>query len=138
MLKPINKHKTLLTMEELQDKLNGICRLCRKTIKLGQRYVNKKVKDSYKKEILRLFNYDIENDAAAIHPKHICDNCRRKLDMVKKNSQKEVVETEIAPNCRLCMRHTRLSKHHFLVKYKNITEQETPHLDLLTEEFTIY
>ena len=133
-------------MEEHQNKLNGICRLCRKAIKLGQRYVNKKVKDSYKTEILRLFNYDIENDVAAIHPKYICDNCRRKLDMVKKNSQlREVVETEIAPfevhsnNCRLCMKHTRLNEHHFLVKYKsNITEQETPHLDLPTEEFSIH
>ena len=64
--------------------------------------------------------------------------------MVKMNSQKEVVETKIAPfelhsnNCRLCMKHTRISEHHFLVKYKNITERETAHLDLLTEEFTIY
>ena len=118
-------------MEEHQNKLNGICRLCRKVLKLGQRYVNKKVKDSYKIEILRPFSYDIENDVAAIHPKYIWDNCRRKLDMVKKNSQlREVVETEITPfelhcnNCRLCMKHTRLSEHHFLVKYKNnIIEQ---------------
>ena len=37
------------------------------------------------------------------------------------------------------MKHTRLSEHHYLVKYKNnITEQETPHLDLMTEEFTIH
>ena len=55
-------------MEKHQDKLNDIFRLCRKTIKLGQRYINNKVKDSYKTEILRLFNYDIKNDAAAIHP----------------------------------------------------------------------
>ena len=115
-----------------------------KWVKLGQRYANKKVKDSYKTEILRLFNYDIENDVAAIHPKYICNNCRRKHDLVKKNSQKEVVEAETAPfklhsnDCRVCMKHTRLSEHHFLVKYKNITEQETPHLDLSTEEFTIY
>ena len=39
-------------MDEHQDKLNGICRLCREAIKSGQRYVNKKVKDSYKTEIL--------------------------------------------------------------------------------------
>ena len=64
--------------------------------------------------------------------------------MVKKNIQQEVVETEIALfelhsiNRRLYVKHTRLSEHHFLVKYKNITEEETPHLDLLTEEFTIY
>ena len=87
-------------MEEHQDKLNGICRLCRKDIELGQGYVNKKVKDSYKTEILRLFNYDIDSDVAAMHPKYICNNCKKKLDMVKKkldmvkkNSQKEVVET---------------------------------------------
>ena len=55
-----------------------------------------------------------------------------------------MVETEIALfelhsiNRRLYVKHTRLSEHHFLVKYKNITEEETPHLDLLTEEFTIY
>ena len=124
-------------MEGHQDKFNGICRLCRKAIKLARRYIKKKVKDSYKTEILRLLNYDIKNDVAAIHPKYIYHNCRRKLDMVKKNSQKEVVETEITPlelhskNCRLCMKHTRLSEHHFLEKYKKITE--TPHLDLLTE-----
>ena len=59
--------------------------------------------------------------------------------MVKMNSQKEVVETKIAPfelhsnNCRPCMKHTRISEHHFLVKYKNITERKTAHLDLLTE-----
>ena len=82
-------------MEEHQDKLNGICQLCRKAIKLGQRYVNKEMKDSYETEIVRLFNYDIENDVKAIHPKYICNNCRRELDMVKKNSQKEVVETEM-------------------------------------------
>ena len=65
--------------------------------------------------------------------------------MVKKNSQRELVETEIVPlelhsnNCRLCMKHTRPSENHFLVKYKNnIAEKETPHLDLPTEEFTIH
>ena len=65
--------------------------------------------------------------------------------MVKKNSPREVVETEIAPfelhsnNCRLFMKHTKLSEHNFLVKYKNnITEQETPHLDLPREKFTIH
>ena len=80
-------------------------------------------------EVLRLFNYDIENDVAAVYPKYICDYWRRKLDIAKKNSQREVVETEITPfeqhsnNCKLGMKHTRLSKHHFLVKYKNnITE----------------
>ena len=68
-------------MEEHQDKLNGICQLCRKDIELGQRqYVNKKVKDSYKTEILRLFNYDTESDVAAMHPKYICDNCRKNYD----------------------------------------------------------
>ena len=42
-------------------------------------------------------------------------------------------------NCRLCMKHTRLSEHHFLVNYKNnITELETPNLDLPTEKFTIH
>ena len=102
------------------------------------------MKESYKTEIARLFNYDIENDVAAIRPKYICDNCRRKLDMIKKNSQKEVVSKEIATlelhshNCRVCLKHNnRFSEHHFLVKYKNnITEQEKPHLP--TEEFTIY
>ena len=54
---------------------------------MDQRSVNKKVKDSYKAEILRLFIYDIENDVAAIHPKSICANYRKKLDMVKKKSQ---------------------------------------------------
>ena len=65
--------------------------------------------------------------------------------MVKKNSHREVVETEIAPfelhsnNCRLCMKHNRLSEHHFRVKYKsNITEQEIAHLDVPTEKFTIH
>lgn len=53
---------------------------------LDHRYVNKKVNGSYKIEILRLFNCGIENDVAGIHPKYICDNCRRKLDMVKKKS----------------------------------------------------
>ena len=87
ILKLVNKHKPLIAMEEHENKLNGVCRLCRKANKVGHRYVNKKVRDSYKTEILRLFNYVIENDAATIHPKYICDNYRRKLDMVKKNSQ---------------------------------------------------
>ena len=107
--------------------------------------MSKKVKDSCKTEILGRFSYDIENEVAAIHPKYICDNFRTKLDMVKENSQREVVETEIAPfelhnnNCRLCMKYTRLSEHHFLVKFKNkMADQETPHLDLPTEEFTIH
>ena len=73
VLKLVNKHKPLLAMEENKNKLNGICRLCRKAIKLGQTYVNKKVKDSYMTEVLRLFNYDIENDVAAVYPKYICD-----------------------------------------------------------------
>ena len=65
--------------------------------------------------------------------------------MVKKNSQREAVETEIGPfelnsnNCMLCMKHTRLSEHHVLVKYEiNITEQETLYLDLPTHEFIIH
>ena len=56
-----------------------------------------------------------------------------------------MVETEVAPfelrsnNCRLFKKNTRLSEHHLLVKYKNnITEQETPHSDLPTEEFPIH
>ena len=145
ILKLVNKHKPLLAMEEHQHKLNGICRLCKKAIKLGQRYVNKKVEDQKTAARQRSFKtYDIENDAAAIHLKCICDNCIRKLDIVKKNSQREVVETEIAHfqlhsnNCSL-MKHTRLSEHHFLVKHKNnVTEQETPYLDLQAEEFTIH
>ena len=52
ILKLVNKHKPLLAMEEHQVKLNGICRLCRKPIKLGQTYVDKKVKNSYKTDIL--------------------------------------------------------------------------------------
>ena len=65
----------------------------------------------------RIFNCDIENDVAAIYSKYICDNCSRKLDMVKENSYKEVVATELAPfevhskNFRLCMKCTRLSEH---------------------------
>ena len=54
--------------------------------------------------------------------------------MVKKNSQREVVETEIVSfephsnNCRLCMKHTIFSELNFLEKYKNnITEQKTPY-----------
>ena len=35
----MNKHKSLLAMEEHQNKLNGW--LCRKAMMLGQRYVNK-------------------------------------------------------------------------------------------------
>ena len=42
-------------------------------------------------------------------------------------------KSEIAPfelhsnNCRLCMKHTRLSEHQFLVKYKNnVSKEETP------------
>ena len=65
--------------------------------------------------------------------------------MVKKNSQREVVETEIVSfephsnNCRLCMKHTILSELNFLEKYKNnITEQKTPYWDLPTEDFTIH
>lgn len=53
------------------------------------------MKQSSKTEIASLFNFVIENDVTAIHPKYICDNCRRKLDMVKKNSQKKMVATEI-------------------------------------------
>ena len=90
ILKFLSKHKPLLAMEEHKDKLNGICRLCRKAIKLDQRYVNKKVKDSYKAEILGLFIYDIENEVAGIHPKSICDNYRKKLDMAKKKIQGRV------------------------------------------------
>ena len=82
ILKTVYKHKPLPAMDKYQEKLNGICRTCRKPIKLGHRYVNKKVKDT--RQILRLFSYDIENDVATIHPKYICKNCRRKLDMVKR------------------------------------------------------
>ena len=56
-----------------------------------------------------------------------------------------MVETEIAHfelhsnYCRLFKKNNRLSEHHFHVKYKNdITEQETPHSDLPTEEFAIH
>ena len=98
------------------------------------------------REILRLFNDDIADihDVADIHPKCIC-SCRSKLDMIKKNSQREVTETEMAPfelhtnNGRFFMKHTMLSEQNFLVKYKNnVTEQEKPHSDLPREEFTIH
>ena len=110
-------------MEEHQDKLNGICRLCRKAIKLGQKYVNKTVRDSYKTEILRFFIMILKMMWFAIL--NTCDNCRRKLDIVKKNSQKEVVTTKIAPfeqhcdKCKFCMKNTWFSELYFFVKYEN-------------------
>ena len=72
--------------------------------------------DNYKKEIARLFNYDIENNES-------WDS--------QKNSQREVVPTILH-----LLKRTRLSAHHFLSKYKNkIPEQETQYL--LTEVSTI-
>ena len=101
------------------------------------------MKQSSKTEIARLFNFDIENDVTAIHPKYICDNCRRKIDIIKNNSQKKVVATEIltfefhSDNCRHCLKHNRLNEHQFLMKDKyDIIDQETPHLP--TEELTIH
>ena len=42
-------------MEEHQDKLNSICRLCRKDIELGQRYVNKKSERQLQDRNLKTF-----------------------------------------------------------------------------------
>ena len=61
--------------------LKHTCRTCGVAITSSSKTTPKHV-TSYRREILAVFNYnyDIKSDNTLIHPKYVCETCRRKLD----------------------------------------------------------
>ena len=59
--------------------LEHTCRTCGIAITSSSKTTLKNV-IPYRREILVVFNYDINNDDTLIHPKYVCETCRRKLD----------------------------------------------------------
>ena len=78
-------------------------------------------------KILEIFNYDLENDSVNIHPSHVCDPCRRKLEHYKKSDKKALV-IDIArfdshsEQC-FCSTPKSLSKLKFLVSLSKIPKE---------------
>ena len=56
------------------EKLHNLCRLCGKKIK-GNKYLCKTLAD----KIMEVYNVNIENDLADIHPEYLCGPCRYKM-----------------------------------------------------------
>lgn len=59
-------------------KLQSLCRTCGNTIKKKTHPAS-----TYKEAILKYYNITIDCDNISIHPKQICDNCRRRLTRVR-------------------------------------------------------
>ena len=92
-----------------QENLNHICRTSGERIKLTKKSSHAKSVENYRAEIQYLFKYDILNDLDDIHPKFICENCRKKLDRVKlsphqfkTNSSLPLFKSHTDENCEVC------------------------------------
>lgn len=86
--------------------MNSICRVC------GGKAAHKghlKQAKVYSTQFLSLFNYDLNGDQESIHPKNVCEKCRKKLDLVKKNpmmSTKNVLPNFVEHSksgCNICL-----------------------------------
>ena len=100
-------------------------------------------------EIFEIFNYDLGNDDVNIHPSHVCDPCRRKLEHYKK-SDKKASAIDIAPfdshseQC-FCSTPKGLLKFKFSISLSNILKKVTSSnskqlegtLDEITTEFVL-
>ena len=84
---------------------------------------------SYRREILAVFNYGIKNDNTLIHPKYICETCRRKLDRCSHglDNKKRVSEfctmlifnSHSDEDCFVCQKRNRKSIT-FSVKFSSV------------------
>ena len=87
-------------MDNHQNILEKLCRLCGTTIKVNDKYTLIKEVHHYTHEIKALFEYDVRCDNLYIHPKGICSLCRRKMDRCKKalgNGEKISTQQKIIP-----------------------------------------
>ena len=111
-------------MDKCSERLATLCRLCRLKTKTNKSYYTPKCIHDYRIEILEIFNYSLENDSVNIHPSHVCDPCRRKLEHYKKRNEKALV-IDIAPfdghsgQC-FCSTQKGLSKFKFSVSLSKI------------------
>ena len=71
-------------MNNHQNTLEKLCRLCGNTIKVNDKYTLIKEGNQYTYEIKALFEYDVRCDNLYIHPKEIRSSCRKKMDRFKK------------------------------------------------------
>ena len=68
-----------------------------------------------------MFCYNIREDIADVHPPHVCNSCRRKLDRCRNN---DVESCKIAQfvehqdsHCEIC--YSKLASYHFSIKIKD-------------------
>ena len=73
-------------MEKHREKLNDVCRLWKKTIKLSDRYCTKKYKSDYKDEIMKILWYNIEDDNLHIQVS-LMQIVEKDLTYIKKHHQ---------------------------------------------------
>jgi len=67
------------------QRLMSLCRTCGNKIKISGRYKYPKAAVTYVSIIQQLFRVNILEDIDLVHPKSICDNCRKKLDMYNRS-----------------------------------------------------
>ena len=72
-----------MQMENHDENLKRICRICASIIGLKHGYINAKKASNYSDLLYTKFNVDIRNDEN-IHSKFVCGTCRKKLDRTVK------------------------------------------------------
>ena len=120
--------------------LQKTCRTCGVAI-TGS---SKKEVSLYKKEIMALFHYDLAIDQEQIHPKFVCDICRRKLDRCAEGLKKDKIITyncdmlsfaeHSEENCFVCTKRNKKAISFQVKFYSAPTNQETINNQMQIEE----
>ena len=128
-------------MDNHQNILEKLCRLCGTTIKVNDKYTLIKEVHQCTHEIKALFEYDVRYDNLYIHPKGICSSCRRKMDRCKKalgngeeisTQQKIIPFQEHSDTCLVCEK--KFPVRPFTVKVTHSREQSKSNNEKLEDK----
>ena len=91
-----------------EENLSKLCRLCGKKIILKHGYKKAKSVEEYSDILFQYYDIDVSLESCEVYPKHLCGNCRRNLDRLKKGeatSSKLTAPFEFvqhSENCYVC------------------------------------
>nr|XP_047145626.1 uncharacterized protein LOC124818645 isoform X2 [Hydra vulgaris] len=111
-----------------KEKLSKICRLCKQKLIVDQYYVCKKTALEFSQEIFDIFGHHLNDDCENVHPKFVCNKCRRKLQRYQK-SPYTVFPLDVADftkhetvTCLVCCGH--LNKHIYKIKFYGVLKND--------------